>query len=110
MKNVLLFFSLSVIHANISRDPHEPLSPLEVETVSHFITDWKTLALELNISEDVVTGIEAAHKRERDCCRRLLEVAAVEKRTMIDVLEEMEYFALADTLMCETLKSNYMPR
>ena len=67
--------------------------------MSHFITDWKTLALHLNVSEDVVREIEAAHKSERDCCRRLLEVAAVEKRTMIDVLEEMEYYALADSLL-----------
>lgn len=91
--------SLSVIHANISRDPHESLSTLEMETVSHFITDWKTLALHLNVSEDKMREIEAANTRERDCCRKLLEVAAVERRTIIDVLEEREYYALADSLL-----------
>lgn len=102
-------FSLSVIHTYIRREPNEPLSPLEVETVSHFIADWKTLALELKLSEDKVREIEAANMRERDCCRKLLEVAAVGKRAMIGILEEMEYYSLADALICETFKSNYMP-
>lgn len=100
MQNTLLFF-LSVLHSNISKDAQEPLSPLEVETVAHFIADWKTLALHLNLSEDGVREIEGANMRERDCCRRLLEVGAVEKTTMIDVLEEMEYYALADSLISE---------
>lgn len=75
-----------------------------METVSHFITDWKTLALHLNISEDKVREIKAVNMRERDCCRNLLEVAAVKKGEMIGILEEMKYYALADSLICETLR------
>lgn len=79
-----------------------------METVLHFITDWKILASCLNVPADVVKEIETANIRERDCCRKLLKAVAVEKRKMIDVLEEMEYYALADSLMCETMRSNYM--
>lgn len=68
--------------------------------MSHFIVDWKTLALHLNISEEKVREIEADNRQERDCCRRLLKVATVERTEIISILEDMEYIALADSLMC----------
>lgn len=90
---------ISVIHTDTSAP--EQLSSSELEIVSHTIVKWETLALHLNVSEEKVTEIKAANKLEGDCCRRLLKAAVVEREKMIDILEDMEYTALANSLMCD---------
>ena len=81
----------------------EPLSPSEMETISHFIADWKTLARHLDISKDKVREIEAANMRRMDCCRKLLEAVAAERMKIVGALKDMKFDALADSLNCGTL-------
>lgn len=91
----------SVLHTDISAP--EPLSPAELEVLSHLIEDWNKLASHLSISEEKVKKIEAANMKEWDCCRELLEGVAAERMKIFGALEDMKYCALADSLLCGTL-------